>query len=47
MSDFFDVAILYAGVFLLGVSLPWFFRNPYWDLADPWRKNREKKEKKN
>jgi hypothetical protein len=48
MNNFFEVAILYAGVFLLGVSLPWFFRESLTrDMADPWRKNRrEKRENK-
>jgi hypothetical protein len=43
MNEFFEVAILYAGVFLLGLGLPWFFLNPYWDMVDPWRKNRERR----
>jgi hypothetical protein len=42
MNEFFDVAILYAGVFLLGLGLPWFYQNPLWDRIDPWKNKKQK-----
>jgi hypothetical protein len=45
MNDFFDLAILYACVFLLGLGLPWFFRNSYWDRGEK-RENKKTTERK-